>query len=79
MRKLCRLMKCTRQYLKKSKLIKPYERSVLQLLSVLLSNEEKDIINVKEKKKNSSLCRTFPFSIGQGRLACNEELQALYV
>ena len=34
----------------KSKLIKPYERSVLQLLSVLLRNEEKDIINVKEKE-----------------------------
>ena len=29
----------------KSKLIKPYERSVLELLSVLSGNEEKDLIN----------------------------------
>ena len=31
--------------LEKSNLIKPYERSVLQILSVLSRNEEKDMIN----------------------------------
>ena len=39
----------------KSKLIKPYERSVLQLLSVLSRNEEKDIINIfKHNSKTHS-------------------------
>ena len=39
----------------KSKLIKPYERSVLQLLSVLSRNEEKDITNIfKHNSKTHS-------------------------
>ena len=47
-------MKSIRQY-EKSKLIKAYERSVLQFLSVLSKNEEKDIINTfKHKAKTHS-------------------------
>ena len=37
--------KVYRPIFEKSKLTKPYERSALQLLSVLSRNEEKDIIN----------------------------------
>ena len=47
-------MKSIRQY-EKSKLIKAYERSVLQFLSVLSKNEEKDIISTfKHKAKTHS-------------------------
>ena len=71
------------QIFEKCKLIKPYERPVLQLWSVLLRNGEKDIVNtfkhnakthstMKEKKNYSSLCRTFVFSSDQSRLACNQ-------
>ena len=42
----------------KSKLVKPYERSVLQLLSVLSGNEEKDIINAfKHNAKTHSIMK----------------------
>ena len=42
----------------KSKLVKPYERSVLQLLSVLSRNEEKDIINAfKHNAKTHSIMK----------------------
>ena len=53
-------------FLKKNKVVQAYERSVLQLMSVLRRNEDKDIINnfkcnakthstMDEKKVHSSL------------------------
>ena len=38
-------MKCILQSLKKNKKMEPFERSALQLMSILVRDEEKDMIN----------------------------------
>ena len=47
MKKHCYLTKYIHLFLKKKKIIKPYERSVLQLHSVLLKNQKGDIKTFK--------------------------------
>ena len=50
-------MKFIRQYFKKNKKIDPFERSTLHLMSVMVRDEEKDIINtfVYNSKTHSTL------------------------
>ena len=43
--KQCFLMKFIPLFLKKEKIVQAYKQSVLQLMSVLSRNEDKDIIN----------------------------------
>ena len=65
-------MKYTRQYLKKNKKMEPYERSTLQLMSIMRKGEDKNKINsfphtskthstLKEKNSFPSTPKTYIF------------------